>query len=163
MRNGFFHLVLSDVYYWLYMHYTSLYLLQIAMWATELFFQFGGEPHFVFPTTAAYQSPQVAQASPQITSPSVYGTPGASYVSPSVLGRAIMGPELVMSGRHQGLCLYLARLIRSVMRVFWLVLSNYRVRLCRPFWNAHVVTVSSVPGQKEVQVYIYSMCNCVTF
>ena len=137
------------------MNCISFYLVQIAMWATELFFQFGGEPHFVFPTTAAYQSPQVAQASPHITSPSVYGTPGASYVSPSVLGRAIMGPELVMSGRHQGLCLYLARLIRSVTRIVWLI---ERPRLCRPFWNAHVVTVSTVQGQKEVQVFIL----CVT-
>ena len=88
---------------------------QIAVWATELFFQFGGEPHFVFPASAAYQS-QMFQASPQMMSPSAYGTPGSSYASPSVLGRAIMGPELVMSGRHQGLCLYLARLIRLVMR-----------------------------------------------
>ena len=88
--------------------------MQIAMWATELFFQFGGEPHFVFPTSAAYQS-QVAQASPQMMSPpSAYSTPASSYPSPSVLGRAIMGPELVMSGKHQGFCLYLARLIRSV-------------------------------------------------
>lgn len=97
----------------LLLHYVRT-LTQIAVWATELFFQFGGEPHFVFPTTAAYQS-QVVQASPQIMSPSVYGTPTSSYASPSVLGRAIMGPELVMSGRHQGLCLYLARLIRLVV------------------------------------------------
>ena len=85
------------------------------MWATELFFQFGGEPHFLFPTSAAYQSQVAAQGSPQLASlTSPYGTPATSYGSPSVLGRAIMGPELVMSGRHQGLCLYLARLIRSV-------------------------------------------------
>ena len=95
-------------------------LVQTAMWATELFFQFGGEPHFVFP---AYQS-QVAQASPQMMSPSVYGTPGSSYASPSVLGRAIMGPELVMSSRHQGLCLYLARLIRLVTHAFWFVFND---------------------------------------
>ena len=100
------------------------YLVQIAMWATELFFQFGGEPHFIFPTSAAYQS-QVAQASPQIMSPSVYGTPGSSYASPSVLGRAIMGPELVMSGRHQGLCLYLARLMRLVTHFSWFLLHVY--------------------------------------
>lgn len=84
------------------------------MWATELFFQCGGEPHFVFPTSAAYQS-QVTQFSPQTMSPSpnVYATPCAS---PSILGRAIMGPELDMSGKHKGFCLYLARLIRSVLR-----------------------------------------------
>ena len=87
-------------------------ILQIAMWATELFFQFGGEPHFVFPTSGVYQSPQGAHASPQMMSPGMYSTPSTSYASPSVLGRAIMGPELVMSGRHQGLCLYLSRLIR---------------------------------------------------
>ena len=87
----------------------NITFVQIAMWATELFFQFGGEPHFVFPTSAVYQS----QASPQMMSSSAYATPGSSYASPSVLGRAIMGPELVMSGRHQGLCLYIARLIRS--------------------------------------------------
>ena len=93
---------------------------QIAMWATELFFQFGGEPHFVFPTSAAYQS-QVAQALPQMTLPNVYSTPGSSYASPHVLGRAIMGPELFMSGRHQGLCLYLARLIGLVTRAIYFV------------------------------------------
>lgn len=97
--------------------------MQISTWATELFFQFGGEPHFLFPTSAAYQS-QVAQASPQMMSQSAYGTPTSGYGSPSVLGRAIMGPELVMSGRHQGLCLYLARLIRSVTTVIQLCCNN---------------------------------------
>ena len=86
------------------------------MWATEVFFQCGGEPHFMFPTTSTFQSQAAQQPSPQLatygTPGSTYGTPGSSYASPSVLGRAIMGPELVMSGRHQGFCLNLARLIR---------------------------------------------------
>lgn len=89
------------------------------MWATEVFFQCGGEPHFMFPAASNFQSQAAQQPSPQLAA---YGTPGSaygspassSYASPSVLGRAIMGPELVMSGRHQGFCLYLARLIRCV-------------------------------------------------
>ncbi len=106
---------------------------QLASWATEAFFKYGGEPHFIFPTTvgpASSGSPspmalgQYGQPTPQVASPSVLGPSaqlspgyGADAQSPMVsapgaLGRALVGPEVQRSGKNNGLCRYLARLLR---------------------------------------------------
>ena len=136
------------------------------MWATEAFFEFGGEPHFILPTTVGPTSQQQvggaspmqttptymysggahqqqyssmppvpqASASPHIVGPGItpsYGyrqqqqqqiaspLPPSSSSSPSsfsapALGRALLGPEVQQSGKHNGLCRYLARLLRFV-------------------------------------------------
>ena len=115
----------------------SLFL-QVATWATEAFFKYGGDPHFIFPTTLGpagqvwgspgLQSPaisggpnQYATPPPQgpvPTGPSYQQTPGAVPLGgvqssvPGALGRALVGPEVQRSGKHNGLCCYLARLLR---------------------------------------------------
>ena len=110
----------------------------MAGWATEAFFKHGGEPHFVFPTTLGpanqiagspgmaampsqlggvgqtpqFLSPPSLPAQAQAATPaSPYGTP-YGVQSPAALGRAVVGPEVQLSGKHDGLCLYLARLLR---------------------------------------------------
>ena len=114
--------------------------LQYSHWATDAFFKFGGEPHFVFPTTVGpsnqmlgggatplqatptstglpgqFQSPVPQTLTPQYGTgtPSQYGmqTPVSA---PSALGGALIGPEVKLSGKHNGLCRYLARLLRPL-------------------------------------------------
>ena len=126
---------------------------QVAMWATEAFFRYGGEPHFIFPTTVGPASQVLGGASPatpnmtqyassypspaptssSLAAPHVVGplssmatpphphpppltalspaTP-LQYSTPGSLGRALLGPEVQLSGKHDGLCHYMARILR---------------------------------------------------
>jgi len=81
------------------------------------------------PTMAQYPSsypPSTPISTPSLTAPHVIGpssavaTPPASHFSPAAplqygtpggLGKALFGPEVQLSGKHNGLCLYLARLL----------------------------------------------------
>lgn len=114
---------------------------QLAAWATEALFKYGGEPHFVFPTTlgpanqaiggspAHFQATPTYQAGGQYPSspaaaqgshPRVVG-PASQVPGPALgqygmqtsgaLGRALLGPEVQLSGKHNGLCRYLTRLL----------------------------------------------------
>ena len=128
---------------------------QVAMWATEAFFKYGGEPHFTFPTTVGPASQLLCGASPATPNMaqhfSSYPSPGLSsssltvphvvgplssmatpphphpppptalspatplqYSTPGSLGRALLGPEVQLSGKHNGLCHYMARILRWV-------------------------------------------------
>jgi len=117
----------------------------------------------MFPAASTFQSQAAQMSSPQLatygTPGSTYGSPGSSYGSPSVLGRAIMGPELVMSGRHQGFCLYLARLIRykSLQPLCCYCTVTRVCCLLSPFWNVTVVKEIAVAGQKETQVRVVAL------
>ena len=126
---------------------------------------FGGDPQMTLPPALRFGGPQVGGgASPMQTSPSgsmgIHGQYHATPPPPSggqpgvpgtlpqqqglqtpnfgmTLGRAVLGPEVELSGKHNGLCRYLARLLR-------------------PLWNEHVV-VSQLPtrAQPEEQVSTY--------
>ena len=106
-----------------------VYRLQIALSAAEAFFRFGGEPHIEFPkSTPGDQAPpfgpqSTASPVPQTIGSQPFASPvtGLGSLSTSVgghgtLGKAIVGPEVVLSGKHNGLCLYLSRLVRLVER-----------------------------------------------
>lgn len=113
------------------------------MWATEAFFKYGGEPHFIFPTTVGpatqldgapliqgtptfpsagqRQFPSVAPLPQTLTpqygarsTPGMQQTPTLGGVGGGALGGALIGPEVKMSGKHNGLYRYLARLLRPV-------------------------------------------------
>ena len=63
-----------------------------------------------------YSSPMV-MSTPAAVTPGGYGSYGNSNVSrlqesAGALGRAVVGPEIMLSGKHNGLCRYLARLLR---------------------------------------------------
>lgn len=112
----------------------------MAHWATEAYFKHGGEPHFIFPTTlgpngAGPSSPSSFQQQPS--------SPFSSFVQapPSLggaLGRPVIGPEVQLSGKHNGLILYLGRLLR-------------------PLWNVSVTIEEKNEGSGTVKVRI---CYC---
>ncbi len=72
---------------------------------------------------------------PPTTTPTQYGAQTPNFGM--TLGWAVMGPEVQLSGKHNGLCRYLARLLR-------------------PLWNEHIVC-SNHPtrSQPEEQVRRY--------
>lgn len=134
--------------------------LQYSSWATEAFFKYGGEPHFIFPTTVGpatqldgggpfmhgtptfpggqRQFPSMAPLpqtlTPQYSArspPSVQQTPTLGGVMGGALGGALIGPEVKMSGKHNGLYRYLARLLR-------------------PLWNELVIVCVKDMGRDKV-------------
>lgn len=89
---------------------------QIAQWATIAFFRYGGEPCFLFTSTTTVGPGGIAQQQQIPPSPQQYGgqlPPGVPSQSPShvALGRAVLGPDIAFSGKHNGLCLYFGRLV----------------------------------------------------
>ena len=65
-------------------------------------------------------SPQQPFQSPTTPYSPMYGTPQVfSPTSPigGALGRPVMGPEVQLSGKHEGLCFYLTRLLRPLWNV----------------------------------------------
>lgn len=108
------------------------------------------------PAAMRFGAPQVVGGtSPMQTSPSgsmgIHGQyhtpPGGQHAGGTphgvqtpnfgmTLGRAVLGPEVELSGRHNGLCRYLSRLLR-------------------PLWNEHIV-VSQPPSRTQPEEQFYS-------
>ena len=85
----------------------------MAHWAIEAYFKYGGEPHFIFPTTLGpsnlpLNGPAGALGSPFIPVSAMPLSMGGA------LGRPVVGPEVQLSGKYEGLSLYLSRLLRML-------------------------------------------------
>ena len=141
--------------------------MQYSSWATEAFFKYGGEPHFIFPTTVGpvtqqdglpsvlsdptflamdqRRAPSMAQTlTPQYgtrSTPAMHQTPILGGVMGGALGGALIGPEVKMSGKHNGLYRYLARLLR-------------------PVWNEPVVISVTELNTDKVILCVHSIQYC---
>ena len=159
--------------------FTHTCTIQYSSWATEAFFKYGGEPHFIFPTTVGpatqqdgapsvhsaptflpvdqRQVPSMAQLpqtlTPQYgarTTPVMHQTPTLGGAMGGALGGALIGPEVKMSGKHNGLYRYLARLLRPV----W----NEPIVICITELNTDKVSLafSIVPFSCRIDNYFQS-------
>ncbi|XP_074992246.1 nuclear pore complex protein Nup155-like isoform X2 [Calonectris borealis] len=115
---------------------------EVSAWATRAFFRYGGEAQMRFPSALpppsnvgpVFSSPVPASSPLTVHSPypnpSFLTTPGQGLQPPSMStpmfpsgnsmshpGTSIsgmMGPEIVFSGRHNGICIYFARIIGNI-------------------------------------------------
>ncbi|KAF1434426.1 hypothetical protein FQV22_0004963, partial [Spheniscus magellanicus] len=115
---------------------------EVSAWATRAFFRYGGEAQMRFPSALPppsnvgpiFDSPVPASSPLTVDSPypnpSFLTTPGQGLQPPSMStpmfpsgnsmshpGTSIsgmMGPEIVFSGRHNGICIYFARIIGNI-------------------------------------------------
>ncbi|XP_063996077.1 nuclear pore complex protein Nup155 [Pogoniulus pusillus] len=96
---------------------------EVSAWATRAFFRYGGEAQMRF----ASALPPPINVGSLLGSPVAASTPGIVPQSPpSYLGTSgldlpvsssspmMMGPEIVFSGRHNGICIYFARIIGNI-------------------------------------------------
>uniref|UniRef100_A0A9L0SU88 Nuclear pore complex protein Nup155 n=1 Tax=Equus caballus TaxID=9796 RepID=A0A9L0SU88_HORSE len=114
---------------------------EVSAWATRAFFRYGGEAQMRFPTTLpapsnvgpilgspVYASSPVPSGSPYPT-PSFLGTPSQGVHPPAMstpaypvgnlatqaTGMSCMaGPEIVYSGKHNGICIYFSRIMGNI-------------------------------------------------
>jgi len=84
---------------------------QVAEWATRAFVILGGEPRLVYPGPAT-GTPQFLSPTQQSFHPAVMSTPSPTYSSMPY--HPSPHPEIQFSARHNGLYLYLSRLLRPV-------------------------------------------------
>ncbi|NWW81042.1 NU155 protein, partial [Climacteris rufus] len=120
---------------------SAAYDREVSAWATRAFFRYGGEAQMRFPSAlpppsnvgpilgspvpagspltvdSPYPSPSFL-TSGQGLQPPVMSTPvfpsGNSMSHPGTSISGMMGPEIVFSGRHNGICIYFARIIGNI-------------------------------------------------
>ncbi|NXK61143.1 NU155 protein, partial [Sylvietta virens] len=114
---------------------------EVSAWATRAFFRYGGEAQMRFPSAlpppsnvgpilgspvstgsplavdSPYSNPSIL-TSGQGLQPPAMSTPmfpsGNSMPHPGTSISGMMGPEIVFSGRHNGICIYFARIIGNI-------------------------------------------------
>jgi len=107
---------------------------QVAEWATRAFFKYGVETHLPSPGAPTGVHPPVTGPTSTMGSPAPGGSLTGSYIaSPGVsrpgfgspgfvtstpqyggMGQAVARPELTRSSKHDGLCLYFARILETL-------------------------------------------------
>ncbi|XP_034048068.1 nuclear pore complex protein Nup155 [Thalassophryne amazonica] len=90
---------------------------EVSQWATRAFFRYGGEAQVRF--SAAITSP--SNVGPMMSSPApgILPPPLATPFAPMQSGSAPItpmpaGPEVVYSGKHNGICIYFARILGNI-------------------------------------------------
>ncbi|XP_061215354.1 nuclear pore complex protein Nup155 [Neopsephotus bourkii] len=100
---------------------------EVSAWATRAFFRYGGEAQMRFSSVPSNIAPIPGSPVPMSSSLSVdTPCPNLSFLttprqglqpsgnSMSHAGAGMMGPEIVFSGRHNGICIYFARIIGNI-------------------------------------------------
>lgn len=90
---------------------------EVSQWATRAFFRYGGEAQMRFPaamTNPSTVGPVMSSPAPGIVPPA-FATP----FTPMAPGTAPMtpmsaGPEVIFSGKHNGICIYFARILGNI-------------------------------------------------
>ncbi|XP_030048906.1 nuclear pore complex protein Nup155 [Microcaecilia unicolor] len=149
---------------------------EVSAWATRAFFRYGGEAQMRFPSALSaptnvgpiFGSP-VPSSSPisfgsPMPNPSFLGTPVQGLQAPTVstpvytmgtsghqAGTAVggmMGPEMVFSGKHNGICIYFSRIVGNIWD------GSMVVEKVLKSGNREVITIeSSVPSQLLESVF----------
>ncbi|XP_066473036.1 nuclear pore complex protein Nup155 isoform X2 [Tiliqua scincoides] len=140
---------------------------EVSIWATRAFFRYGGEAQLRFSSgppsnvgstlgspvlhgspmpTSSYPNPSFLATPAQGLQPLTMSTPmfgsGSHMSQPGVSVGGIMGPEIVFSGKHNGICIYFSRIIGNIWD------GSIVVERVFKSGNREVVAVeSSVPSQ----------------
>lgn len=90
---------------------------EVSQWATRAFFRYGGEAQMRFPaamTSPSTVGPVMSSPAPGIVPPAL-ATP-FTPMPPTTVPMAPMsaGPEVIFSGKHNGICIYFARILGNI-------------------------------------------------
>ncbi|XP_006889597.1 PREDICTED: nuclear pore complex protein Nup155-like isoform X2 [Elephantulus edwardii] len=141
---------------------------EVSAWATRAFFRYGGEAQMRFPTTLAppsnvgpilgspvypssplpsspYPNPAFLGTPPQGLHPSSMSTPLSAAVHPATQPTSLScmaGPEMVYSGKHNGICIYFSRIMGNIWDASLVVERVFKSG------NREIIAIeSSVPSQ----------------
>ncbi|XP_034458801.1 nuclear pore complex protein Nup155 isoform X2 [Hippoglossus hippoglossus] len=88
---------------------------EVSQWATKSFFRYGGEAQMRFPSAMASPStvgPVMSSPAPGIIPPALATPFGLMHSAPITPMSA--GPEAIFSGKHNGICIYFARILGNI-------------------------------------------------
>ncbi|CAL9683382.1 unnamed protein product [Knipowitschia caucasica] len=88
---------------------------EVSQWATRAFFRYGGEAQMRFP--AALTNPSTVGPLMSSPAPGVVPPAFAAPFTPLPSGSAPMsgpGPEVIFSGKHNGICIYFTRILGPI-------------------------------------------------
>ncbi|RXN00006.1 Nuclear pore complex protein Nup155 [Acipenser ruthenus] len=95
---------------------TAAYDREVAVWATRAFFRYGGEAQMRFPSALSapsnvgpiFSSPVPGMQPQSVSTPFILASPVGQAGGPLA---AMAGPEVVFSGKHNGICIYFTRIL----------------------------------------------------
>lgn len=128
---------------------------EVSQWATKAFFRYGGEAQMRFPSAMTGPStvgPVMSSPAPGIVPPA-FGTPFTPMTSAPMTPMSA-GPEVIFSGKHNGICIYFARILGNIWDGSLVVEKTMRK-------GNHIVTIleSSVGSSdlESVLLELYSL------
>uniref|UniRef100_A0A672ZBQ6 Nuclear pore complex protein Nup155 n=1 Tax=Sphaeramia orbicularis TaxID=375764 RepID=A0A672ZBQ6_9TELE len=96
---------------------------EVSQWATRAFFRYGGEAQMRFPSAMTspstvgpvMSSPVYVNSLPSGVVPPALATPFAPmHAGSAPITPMSAGPEVIFSGKHNGICIYFARILGNV-------------------------------------------------
>ncbi|XP_061656258.1 nuclear pore complex protein Nup155 [Phyllopteryx taeniolatus] len=90
---------------------------EVSQWATRAFFRYGGEAQMRFPAAMSPPSnvgPMMSSPAPGILPPPLATPFGPMHSGSAPITPMSVGPEVIFSGKHNGICVYFARILGNI-------------------------------------------------
>ncbi|KAK5879013.1 hypothetical protein CesoFtcFv8_024365 [Champsocephalus esox] len=90
---------------------------EVSQWATRAFFRYGGEAQMRFPAAMGSPStvgPVMSSPAPGIVPPALASPFTPMHSGSAPLTPMTAGPEVIFSGKHNGICIYFARILGNI-------------------------------------------------
>ncbi|XP_068430633.1 nuclear pore complex protein Nup155 [Clinocottus analis] len=133
---------------------------EVSQWATRAFFRYGGEAQMRFPaamTSANTVGPVMSSPAPGIVPPA-FTTPFAPLHSGSApITPMSTGPEVIFSGKHNGICVYFARILGNIWD------GSLAVEKTISKGNQTVSILESSVGSFELESVLMELCGLRDF
>ncbi|XP_039856475.1 nuclear pore complex protein Nup155 isoform X1 [Simochromis diagramma] len=133
---------------------------EVSQWATRAFFRYGGEAQMRFPAALASPStvgPVMSSPAPGIIPPAL-ATPFASMQSGSApITPMSAGPEVIFSGKHNGICIYFARILGNIWD------GSLAVEKTISKGNQTVSILESSVNSFDVESVLHELCGLQEF
>lgn len=133
---------------------------EVSQWATRAFFRYGGEAQMRFPAAMAAPStvgPVMSSPAPGIVPPAL-----ATPFTPMQTGAVPMtpmsaGPEVIFSGKHNGICIYFARILGNIWD------GSLSVEKIISKGNQNVTILESSVSSLDLEAVLLELCGLREF
>ncbi|KAM9820794.1 nuclear pore complex protein Nup155 [Neosynchiropus ocellatus] len=90
---------------------------EVSLWATRAFFRYGGEAQMRFPSAMVPPSnvgPVMSSPAPGMVPPALVTPFTPIHMTSTPMTPMTAGPEVIFSGKHNGICVYFARILGNI-------------------------------------------------
>ncbi|XP_056146577.1 nuclear pore complex protein Nup155 [Lampris incognitus] len=133
---------------------------EVSLWAARAFFRYGGEAQMKIPATITslsdigpmFSSPMEGHAAPFLSTSFVHSP---SVIDPITAMSA--GPEVIFSGKHNGISIYFARILGNVWD------GNLAIEKTLSKENQTITILESVMSSTDIQLILMELCGLRDF